>query len=161
MGQIGVQMAELGEKLTREETVVAVHEAYLLLAKAKALQEVASSYDSLLVRLTHDVESAKRHGMVSKNDMMKVQVKMSDARLKVKQASNGVRLARMNLCQVMGLPILTPLDIVGENLEETVFLPDPLATAEGRTEVRLLELKTRLAEQQVKLERAAMLPEVG
>lgn len=161
MGQLGVQMAELGEKLTREETVVAVHEAYLLLAKAKALQEVASSYDSLLVRLTHDVESAKRHGMVSNNDLLKVQVKMSDARLKVKQASNGVRLARMNLCQVMGLPILTPLDIKGENPEETLFLPDPLATAEGRTEVRLLELKTRLAEQQVKLERAAMLPEVG
>ena len=35
MGKLGVRMAELGEKLTREETVVAVQEAYLLMAKAK------------------------------------------------------------------------------------------------------------------------------
>ncbi len=161
MGKLGVRMAELGEKLTREETIVAVQEAYLLMAKAKELQKVAVQYDSLLVRLSHDVESARRHGMASGNDLMKVQVKMTDARLKVTQAFNGVRLARMNLCQVMGLSLDTPIEINEDELDETDFLADPLATTMDRTESRLLEMKTRLAEQQVKLERAAMMPEVG
>lgn len=161
MGKLGVQMAELGEKLTQEETIVAVEEAYLLLAKAKELQKVAAQYDSLLVHLGRDVESAKRHGMASGNDLMKVQVKATDARLKVTQAFNGVRLARMNLCQVMGLALDTPIDIQGGSLEESEFLADPLATPDERTESRLLELKTSLAEQQVKLERSAMLPEIG
>lgn len=161
MGKLGVQMAQLGEKLTREETIVAVQEAYLLMAKAKELQKVAIQYDSLLVQISHDVESARRHGMASGNDQMKVQVKKTDARLKVTQAFNGVRLARMNLCQVMGLPLDLPIDIQEATLEETEFLADPLAVPTDRTESRLLEMKTRLAEQQVKLERSALLPEVG
>lgn len=161
MGKLGVQMAQLGEKLTREETIVAVQEAYLLMAKAKELQKVAIQYDSLLVQISHDVESARRHGMASSNDEMKVQVKKTDARLKVTQAFNGVRLARMNLCQVMGLPLDSLIDIQEATLEETEFLADPLAVPTDRTESRLLEMKTRLAEQQVKLERSALLPEVG
>ena len=161
MGKLGVRMAELGEKLTREETIVAVQEAYLLMAKAKELQKVAIQYDSLLVQLSHDVESAKRHGMASGNDLMKVQVKKTDARLKVTQAFNGVRLARMNLCQVMVLDLDEPIDIEENTLEETDYLADPFATTADRTEARLLEMKTRLAEHQVKLERAAMLPEIG
>lgn len=161
MGKLGVQMAQLGEKLTREETIVAVQEAYLLMAKAKELQKVAIQYDSLLVQLTRDVESARRHGMVSGNDEMKVRVKKTDARLKVTQATNGIRLARMNLCQIMGLVLDSPIDIAGATLEETEFLADPYASSTDRTESRLLEMKTRLAEHQVKLERSALLPEVG
>lgn len=161
MGTIGAQIAELGEVLTREQTIVAVHEAYLLLAKAKEMREVAAKYDSLLVQLSHDVESAFRYGMASNNDIMKVRVKKNEAELKLKQADNGIRLARMNLCHVVGLPAHASIDIVGDENENSGFMIDPCVAVEDRTESRLLELKIRLAEEQVKIERSAMLPQLG
>ena len=77
MGKLGAQMAMLNEKLTAEQTVVAVHEAYQLMVKAKEMKEVAVQYDSLLAQLTNDVQSALRNGMVSHNEEMKVKVQQN------------------------------------------------------------------------------------
>ena len=78
MGKIGAEMASLNELLSREQTIVAVYEGYHLLVKAKELRVVALKYDSLLVQLTNDVKSALAHGMVSRNEEMKVQVKKNE-----------------------------------------------------------------------------------
>lgn len=161
MGTLGMQMASLGQELVREQTIVSVHEAFLLLTKAKELRIVAVKYDSLLLKLTHDVTSAREHGMVSNNEVMKVRVKKSEAELNVTQATNGIRLARMNLCHVVGLPSDAPIDIIPGDGDGDDFAADPLATIDGRVETQLLELKTQLAEQQVKLERSALLPQLG
>ena len=161
MGKLGTQMASLGEKLTAEQTVVAVHEAYQLMVKAKEMREVAVQYDSLLAQLTNDVQSALRNGMVSHNEEMKVMVKKSEAELKIKQAENGIRLARMNLCQIVGLPIDAEIDILPS---DDVLLSTSIDTKDltpRRTEYQLLELKSQLAEQQVKLERSNLLPQLG
>lgn len=161
IGKLGSQMAVLGEKLSREQTVVSVYEAYLLLTKAKEMKTVALKYDSLLTRLTSDVASAKKNGMVSNNEVMKVQVKKSEAELRVTQANNGIRLARMNLCQAIGLPLDSLIDIVSTENDNLIFSIDHNATVDNRTEAQLLEMKTHIAEQKVKLERSAMLPQLG
>ena len=161
MGKIGIQMAQKAEQLSREEVVVQVHEAYQLLVKAKELNVVALQYDSLLKQIARDVQSAKRHGMASRNDELKVVVKQNDAELKIRQAENGIRLARMNLCQLVGLPLDSPVDTRDNEDLNTPLLIDRDAQATNRTEYQLLELKTRLAEQKVKLERSEYLPQLG
>lgn len=161
MGQIGAQMASLNEALTREQTIVAVYEGYFLLVKAKELRVVALKYDSLLVQLTNDVHSALEHGMVSRNEEMKVQVKKNEAELKIRQAENGIRLARMNLCQLIGLPLNTPIEIEPDKDSDSFAMIDPNASITDRTEYQLLEMKTQLAEQQVKLQKANLLPQLG
>ena len=166
MGKIGEQMAAKGEQLSREEIIVEVYEGYQLYIKAKEMKVVADKYDSLLTQLTKDVASAVRNGMASHNEELKVMVKKNDAELKVRQAENGIRLARMNLCQLIGLPLDSPVDV--ENLDDNAFfstLGMETSTAsclvENRTDYQILELKRQLAEQKVKLERAEFLPQVG
>ena len=161
IGRLGARIAGLGVNLSREEVLVNVYDAYHLLVKAKELRIVALKYDSLLVQLTNDVQSALRHGMVSHNEELKVQVKKNEAELKIRQAENGIRLARMNLCQLVGLPLDTPIDTEQDQDTTYIALIDRYATVEGRTEYQMLELKTRLAEQQVKLERYNLLPQIG
>ena len=166
MGKLGAQMATLNEKLTTEQIVVAVHEAYQLMSKAKEMREVAVQYDSLLAQLTNDVQSALRNGMACHNEEMKVKVKKSEAELKIKQAENGIRLARMNLCQIVGLPVDTEIDIQSSTLSPLTSDVSPLSSlfsplSLGRTEYQLLELKSQLAEKQVKLERSNLLPQLG
>lgn len=161
MGAIGEKMAVLGEQLSREEIIVAVYEGYQLLSRAKEMAVVAHLYDSLLTKLSHDVESAMKHGMASRNDVMKVMVKKNDAELKIRQAENGIRLARMNLCQMIGLPLHTPIDTEDGDAEELNVVIEKDVSLESRTEYLLLELKTSLAEQKVRLEVAEYRPQIA
>ena len=162
MGQIGVQMAHLGQQLTREEVILQVYDAYQLMVKAKELHRVAQKYDSLLLKLSHDVEKSIKHGMASRNEKLKVQVKKNEAELKLMEAENGILLARMNLCQLIGLPLITPMDVEADEVTGlTGTYVDDAATPYGRTEALLLEQQVELARKQVKMEEAARLPEVG
>ena len=161
MGKIGVRMAQMAEHLSREDVVVSVHDAYQLLVKAKEMSVVAQKYDSLLNQISNDVKSAMKHGMASRNDELKVIVKKNDAELKIRQAENGIRLARMNLCQLIGLPLDTPIDTRDNEDTSVMSLVDRNAQVSNRTEYQLLELKSQLAEQKIKLERSEYMPQLG
>ena len=161
MGKLGVQMAQLGEQLSREEMVLSVYEGYQQLVKAKEMRLVALQYDSLLMQLGKEVDGAVKHGLASRNDQLKVQVKKNDAELKIRQAENGIRLAKMNLCQLVGLPLDANIDTENDADTVLVAMVDKDARVDGRVEYQLLDLKTQLAEQKVKLERANFRPQLG
>ena len=131
------------------------------MVKAKEMEVVAHQYDSLLTLIEHDVKSAVKHGMASHNDELKVAVKRSDAELKIRQAENGIRLARMNLCQLIGKPLDSMIDPVSENDFDFVEVVDQNASVTNRTEFQLLDLKSQQAFQKVKLEKSAYMPQLG
>ena len=162
MGRIGEQMSQLGESVVREEVILKVYDAYQLMVKAKELHVVAQKYDSLLIQLTHDVEKAIEHGMASRNEKLKVQVKKNEAQLRILEAENGIVLARMNLCQLIGLPLSSDIDVeTDEDLTTGDCSVDQLASHYDRTEAQILDRQVMLASQQVKIEKSAYRPEVG
>ena len=160
IGQAGERMARLGQALAREEVIVQVHDAYQLMVKAKELHVVAVKYDSLLLKLTGDVQKSVEQGMASRNEKLKVQVKKHDAERKLRPPEHAIILARMNLCHLGGLPLITEVDVELPQEEESVCM-DREATTDGRTEARLLDTQVELARQQVKLEQSARLPQLG
>ena len=182
MSQLARDMAQENERLTEAQVIVKAEEAYALLVRATEMHGVALVYDSLLQRLHHDVSAAKSHGMASHNDVLKVGVKRDEALLKVRQAENGLRLARMNLCQIVGLPLLTQLTPnrpspspslkergadAADSQGNLLTTPLPLREEPGvgslsqRPEAQLLDMKSKLAEEKVRLERSEFLPQIG
>ena len=161
MSKLALDMAQQNERLTDAQVIVNTAEAFALFVRATELREVAVQYDSLLLNLQHDVKAAQAHGMASHNDVLKVGVKLDEAVLQLRQAENGLRLARMNLCRLIGLPLDT--EIEAEAVSDTPCEPMLLegTGVENRPEAALLNMKSRLAEQQVKLERSEFMPPVG
>lgn len=160
MSQIGVQAAETQVALSRQQVEVEVSEAYAMLVKAQEMQQVASQYNALLLELMQNVEAAVRHGMKMRNDEMKVQVKLNESELQMCRAANARRLAAMNLCQVIGSPPNSTLQVssqfpyVSENATR-------IADITGRPEHQLLDHQVELARQQVRQSRSELLPQVG
>lgn len=162
MGKLGHRMAKLGVRLTEDEVTIRVNEAYSLMVKAKEMTKVATKYDSLIHQIERDVESAVHHGMAKQADLMKVRVAKNKALLQIRQAENGLLLSRMNLCQIVGLPLVSAIDVEPIVINATDILPpDRQATIINRPEFELLALKTELAGRKVKLEKSNFLPEVG
>lgn len=161
MATLGKQMAQLNEHLTASEVILETDQAYALLIKAQEMDKVAKSYNSVLQELMKNAQSAYKHGLKSKNDVLKVQVKLNESELSIRKAENARRLANMNLCHLIGKP-----------LTETVRLSDDFPLIEqqletqinditARPEYQLLDKQVALAKQQVKLTRSELLPQVG
>ncbi len=161
MSQMGVEMARQNERLTDAQVIMQTDEAYAQVVKAEELVEVALRYQDLLKQLDKNVESAVRHGMRMDNDRMKVLVKMNEAELQLLRARNGVTLAKMNLCRMLGRPLLSDITV-----SHTYPMVTDAAVLRGtnisdRPEMALLEGQVQLAEGEAKIARSAMLPQVA
>lgn len=158
MSKLGVNMATENIRLTESEVIVKTHEAYYQAVKAKELGEVARSYKTLLDELKKNVEGAFRHGMSTRNDIMKVQVKQNEAELSIQKADNGYQLAQMNLCHIIGLPLNSEVEVEQTDPSANVSIPMDMGV---RPEHAILDNKTELARQQVKLTKSDYLPNVA
>lgn len=166
MTKIGKHIAEENIRLTQSEVIVKVDEAYALAIKASEMVEVACSYEQLLQELKKNVESAVRHGMRTRNDAMKVQVKLNQAHLSITRATNAKDLALMNLCQVIGLPLdskplIAKPDVTENVMGEILKTSSDSSLIFSRPEYAMLQQKTELARQQVKLTRSDYLPQLA
>ena len=158
MSKLGVNMAHENIRLTESEVIVNTHEAYYLAVKAKEMGEVARSYKTLLDELKKNVEGAFRHGMSTRNDIMKVQVKQNEAELAIQKADNNYQLALMKLCHIIGLPLTSEIGVVKPGIPNASTLPIEMGQ---RPEHVILDNKTELARQNVKLTKSDYLPNVA
>lgn len=161
MSKLGVSMAQENIRLTEEEVLIKTDEAYYLVIKAKEMGNVAHSYKALLDELKKNVEGAFRHGMSTRNDLMKIQVKQNEANLSIQKADNGYRLALMNLCHIIGMPMDSEIDVSTDSLPNLLVHTTNETSIASRPEYTILQHKTELARQNVKLAKSDHLPTVA
>lgn len=161
MSKMGKEMAQLNEHLTASEVILATDNAYVMLVRAYELEKVAQSYHEVLVELMKNVESACKHGLKSKNDILKVQVKLNESELGVRRAENAIRLASMNLCHYVGKPLDSQIRVSDDLPAINEQLEYSLDDISARPEYNLLSKKVGIASQQVKLNRSEMFPQIG
>lgn len=161
MSELGHEMAQMNETLTATNIILQTDEAYVMVIKAQEMKKVAEKYRSLLQELYRNVESARKHGLKPQNDVLKVQVKLNESELSLRKAENALRLAKMNLCHYIGKPLDTPI-VVSDHFPE--FETRPVASdadITARPEYDILHKQVDIAQQQIKLNRSELLPQVG
>lgn len=161
MSRIGQQVAAANERLTREQIIVSSDEAYWNCVRAREMRRAAISYRDVVNELLRNVNNAVEAGMRSKNDVLKVQVRLNEAELNLLRAENAIKLSDMNLCYVVGLPLETAI-------EPCDALTDMPETAAGeqidlsrRPEYEMLAAQKALKEQNVRLVQSDFLPQLG
>lgn len=152
-----VEMARQNERLTQANVIEATDQAYALVILAKEMQKVAKKYNDVLLKLMSNVVKAKEQGMNTGNDVLKVQVKLNESELKLQQAENAIVLAKMNLCHNVGLRLDSDID-VSEGYPACEVREGSVSS---RPEASVLATKVAIAEEKSKIERSALLPEVG
>lgn len=160
LAEIGRQCAEEERRLTRMQVVADADNAYwsyiAVLWKVKMLEaykhQMDTQYNQAQISLTA--------GMSTDNDLLRIETKRSDIDYQLQKVLNGANLCRLSLCNVLGCPLessITPTDTVivlsaPEHLDEDIA---------SRPELRLLQKQVEAAEQQVKVARADILPQIG
>lgn len=161
MAKIGKTIADLNLKKTETEVVIALDEAFFTCIKMEELVKSAVKYNDVVSEFYRQMENAHHGGLKSKNDLLKVQVKLNEAQLQLRQAQNGLRLARMNLCYHIGLPMTTSVIELVDNFEPTPKISSIEIDISSRPEYVMLQQQIELKKQQVALVKSDFLPQVG
>jgi outer membrane protein TolC len=124
----------------RQDTILQVSKTFFGLLSAKEQEGVARSALARSEDHLRLSQARKEVGAVSKADVLRFQVEVSGARLRLVAAEGAVRVARGSLNTAMGRPAETPLDVVDAPLEAPVP-PAPASALASEAISRRPELK--------------------
>jgi outer membrane protein TolC len=160
MSKIGKDIANLNIKKTEVEIIVETDKAYWLYIQTIELQKSAESYKKTVEEFYRVVSNAVDAGMKSRNDLMKVQVQLNRANLQLQRAKNGIKLAQMSLCRIIGLPLQTeiiPSQSFSNELPDITYVAD----ITSRPEYEMLKKQIELKKQEKQMLRSDFLPYAG
>lgn len=158
MRRIALEMAQEQKRLDEWNVVIETLYAYASLSKAIEMQKVAMRYSELLEELMRNVESAYRNGLKQKNELLKVKVRLNESYLGRKRADNARRLACMNLCHYIGRNLTDTLSVFSELPYKEIVI---YSNIENRPEYKLLEQKSAISLEEIKLARSKRLPNIA
>lgn len=103
-------------------------------------------------------------GIITKNDVLKAQVKQNESKLQVMKAENGLALSKMSLAQIIGLED-DDVNVADQNINDnevllTGTIDNTLASAENRAEIAMLKEKVSVMDAQKNIERSKFMPSV-
>ena len=160
------ELADAQYDSERRDVLLNVDQAYWQVVSVAAKKELAESYADLLHSMEHDVQLSADEGVATSSDLLSVKVKSNEADMLLTKSTNGLKLAKMLLCKLVGLDLNTEITLAdegGEVIAQPIFdadkeLDEVLA---DRPETRSLSLGASIYDRKVAVARADMMPKVA
>lgn len=170
--QNSVKIAELTSSATSEEynrdkseLVYNIKNAYWSLFKAAEMKKVIDeNVEQIKAHLT-DARNLMQQGLLTNNDVLKIEVQLSDALFRQSDLKNNVRLAVIGLNNILGIPLSTATEIksavelkdaIAVNLDELVN-----KAYQNRSELKAADLRIKTSESAVSLAKGGWYPQVS
>jgi outer membrane protein TolC len=163
---LGVDIAHIRRDVAQRDTAYRVIETYYRLVESERLAEVAvTSVDQLTGQLKQ-ANSFHDSGVVSKDDVLRAELALANAKQRAIQTRGQVTLWRARLATVIGLSPSTMIDIVPlasepNPVSETTLERAVATSRSGRVEIRELDERIDQSKVGVRLAWYKMLPAVN
>ena len=128
LAEVGTEVARLRQSQTNDELRLTTETLFWKLATLKSTKTTLESALALLDTLERQVQVAVDAGLVTRNDLLKVQLKRNTYHSEMVDLNNGIKLVKMLLGQYMGLGISGALDIISELPKDIPSYPYELYT---------------------------------
>ncbi|MCF8074485.1 MAG: TolC family protein [Desulfarculaceae bacterium] len=164
LAKLGVDLAEVNLFLAYLDVALKVKEQYFLhLRNIKVVQVAQEAVGQLEAQLQvsrdfHEV------GMIPINDVLKTEVRLSDARQRLVSAKNDRALSRARLNRLLGLAVERPLrikDILKAHPVSLDFQKFRLVAFNERPEIKAVDLQIKQADQSITRAKSGYYPEVN
>jgi outer membrane protein len=141
-----------------------IKNAYWSLAKAQELSKVVDENVEQVKAHLKDIQNLQGQGMTTVNEVLKVQVQLSDVQLRQIDARNNVQLATIALNNVIGLPLDTDVKLTtGIIHEHRAFSDLPTLIRQGqdrRPEIKSMEFRMHAGDAAVSLAQSNWWPQM-
>ncbi len=146
------------------ELAYTVKSAYWGLFKAQESKKVIDQNVEQMKAHLSDVQNLFAQGIVTKNEVLKVEVQLSNAQVLQLDAENNVRLAMIGLNNTLGTPLGTEI-VLASGIEEGAEQPPDLGVLiekamAQRPELKSMDNRIRAGEAGVSLARSGWFPQI-
>ena len=157
-----------GEKLRAKEQdiILNVDKAYWQVIALSNKLRIATAYRDMLKHLDEDVTKMINEGVATRANELTVGVRLNEAEMTLMRVEDGLVLSRMLLAQLCGLDLQATPRLADETLEQIAVKIENVDgevdhALANRPELRQLQLATDIYNQKMRIERAAMLPQLA
>ncbi|MDD2633997.1 MAG: TolC family protein [Bacteroidales bacterium] len=161
IAQSGQEIASYKMNIEQDKEIYKIEEAYWRIVDLQEKQKIVNNYIELLNRVLYDVQNLYNEGIVTRAEILQVNVKINEAKLNKAKVNNGLMLSEMALCQLIGLPIESKIYLT-DKPNNIQALPNSeggvQAALDNRNEIKMLEETQKLAIAQKDMIRSRFLP---
>ncbi|KZE72856.1 TolC family protein [Myroides marinus] len=151
--------------MTEREVLFETEKAYYDVVKLQEKEKLANEYIKLLGALEKDVNNSYEVGLIYKNDLLKVQVELTNAKLGLKKVQDGKFMSLLALKQLIGMESDEQIEIK----ESLSFVDQTAAISQeqreesimDRPEIQILEEIAGLEHLQAKILKSDYYPTVA
>ncbi|MDE6560642.1 MAG: TolC family protein [Muribaculaceae bacterium] len=166
LAKVGEEAARIRKEQSADLVQLQTEALYWQLATLKAEKHTVESAITTLDSLTRQVKAAVEAGIVTRNDLLKVDLKRNGYRADLVDLDNGIELMKRLLAQEMGLGADAKADIEENVPFELPSYPSDLfiKTSDALAQTadhRLLEKNVEAKQLEKKMETGSHLPQVG
>jgi outer membrane protein TolC len=165
------KIAEYNSKAASEEyrqdedqLIFDIKNAYWSLFRANKINDFVNENVLQIEAHLKDAQNLLEQGLLTNNDVLKIQVQLSEAQLRQIDAANGVKLAALNLSNTIQLPVSTDLQVPSDityNVKPTPALDEVLSLAyDQRPELKAMGYRVQAGESGVKLANSGWWPQL-
>lgn len=158
---LGVDAAEAKAQMAERDLCQQVEEMYWLICGLREKRQTVRQVNALLDTLTQVVQTAMEAGLVTRNDMLKVELKKNEMAALGLQLENGLVLATHALCQMTGLPQHDSLALQTLPEEELQLLAVDTFSVSQRPEAALLDMAVQAEQLRKRMSIGETLPVVA
>lgn len=148
----------------RSELIFKVETAYGNVLKSQKFLQIASSAREQVASHLQDVENYVAQGMAKKDELLKVQVKLSEAELVVIQAENAIKMTKVVLENLIGQKL--PLDATLAPMQVQEFVAADVSSSiqnayADRAELKSLSYAKEAGQASIKIAKGGMYPSLA
>lgn len=145
LAKLGIEASQLKEEVSERDVLQEVTDTYWMLVGLMEKRETVTKVTELLDSISDVANTAYNHGLVTRNDLLRVQLKQNEMQTKSMQLEDGIDLVGRMLCIMIGVPYEHEPVLETFSDEETVpeLALQPVLHIDGRPEAKLLDVNIR------------------
>jgi len=163
IASLGLDVAEISEKLTRQDVILDAKNAYFSILKSQKLMTVAEDTVKQVAAQKEVAENMYQVGMSPLNDLLQSQVQLANDKQRFITAQNNLAISKSQFNTLLRRPVNAPVTIV-DMLDYTPFDHDInycLAQAEdNRLELQVADLEVQIAGKDYDLSKSNYFPSI-
>ena len=164
VADLGLDAAEFGEKVTRQDVILDAKNAFYSVLKAEKLLGVVKQRVTQIAAQKDVAENFYEVGMSPLNDLLEAQASLANARQDFIVAQNNLAIAKSQFNIILRRPVNAPVKIE-DILDYGPFVYDfnycLEAAREHRLEITVADLEVEIAEKEVTLAKKDYFPTVN
>jgi len=163
IASLGLDVAEISEKLTRQDVILDAKNAYFSILKSQKLMAVAEDTVKQVAAQKEVAENMYQVGMSPLNDLLQSQVQLANNKQRFITAQNNLEISKSQFNTLLRRPVNAPVVIV-DILDYTPFDHDInycLTQAnQNRLELQVADLEVQIADKDYELSKSNYFPSI-